>query len=97
LLDTHALLWWLAGDRALSPTARTAMVDASDAVFVSAATAWAITTRFRLGRLPCVSAIAATWALSSTHRGSSRYRYRSLTASEPAHWQDRYGTRSNAC
>ena len=28
-------------------------------MLVSAATAWEITTRFRLGKLPCVSAIAA--------------------------------------
>jgi PIN domain nuclease of toxin-antitoxin system len=35
------------------------MADASNAVFVSAATAWEIATRFRLGKLPCVSAIAA--------------------------------------
>jgi len=28
-------------------------------VFVSAATVWEVTTRFRLGKLPCVSAIAA--------------------------------------
>jgi hypothetical protein len=59
LLDTHALPWWLAGKRALSPTARTAIADESNAAFVSAATAWEITTRFRLGKLPCVSAIAA--------------------------------------
>src|SRR5271165_2787831 len=52
LLDTHALLWWLAGDRALSPITRTAIADESSAVVVSAATAWETTTRFRLGRLP---------------------------------------------
>ena len=35
------------------------MDDASNAVFVSVATAWEIATRFCLGKLPCVSAIAA--------------------------------------
>ena len=59
LLDTHAFLWWLAGDRATSPTARTAIADESNAVFVSAATAWEITTKFRLDKLPGVAAIAA--------------------------------------
>jgi len=40
LLDTHALLWWLADDPALSPTACTAIVDGPTRVFVSAASAW---------------------------------------------------------
>jgi len=51
LLDTHALLWWLAGDRRLSPAARAAIGDASAAVFVSAASSWEIATKVRLGKL----------------------------------------------
>jgi PIN domain nuclease of toxin-antitoxin system len=39
LLDTHALLWWLADDPALTPAARTAIRAAGTLVFVSAATA----------------------------------------------------------
>lgn len=52
LLDTHALLWWLAGDRKLSKKAKTRISDASQTVFVSAASVWEITTKFRIGRLP---------------------------------------------
>jgi PIN domain nuclease of toxin-antitoxin system len=52
LLDTHALLWWLAGDRRLSKAARTAIADERHTVFVSAASAWEITAKFRLGKLP---------------------------------------------
>jgi PIN domain nuclease of toxin-antitoxin system len=51
LLDTHALLWWLAGDEALSAPARAAIADDSNAVFVSAASLWEITTKNRLGKL----------------------------------------------
>ena len=40
LLDTHALLWWLADDPALSPAARTAIAAGQTQVFVSAASAW---------------------------------------------------------
>ena len=40
LLDTHAFLWWLGGDAALSVRAREAMADAANDVFVSAASAW---------------------------------------------------------
>ena len=57
LLDTHALLWWLAGDTALPPTARAAIADEANIVFVSAASAWEITTKHRIGKLPAVAAI----------------------------------------
>ena len=59
LLDTHAFLWWLAGDEALSVAAQTAIADESNDVFVSAASAWEITTKHRLGKLPGVAAIVA--------------------------------------
>lgn len=52
LLDTHALLWWLAGDDALSPRARKAIGAANNEVFVSAASAWEVATKARLGKLP---------------------------------------------
>jgi len=59
LLDTHAFLWWLAGDEALSVPARQAIADETNDVFVSAASAWEIATKHRLGKLPGVSAIVA--------------------------------------
>jgi PIN domain nuclease of toxin-antitoxin system len=59
LLDTHALLWWLAGDTSLSGKARAAIADDNNAVFVSAASVWEIATKHRLGKLPEIAAIAA--------------------------------------
>lgn len=59
LLDTHALLWWLAGDEALSDRAREAIADETNSIFISAASAWEITTKHRLGKLPGVSSIVA--------------------------------------
>lgn len=59
LLDTHAFLWWVAGDTALSPAARAAIADDGNPVFVSAASAWEIATKFRIGKLPGVAAIVA--------------------------------------
>ncbi len=58
LLDTHAFLWWLAGDASLSMQARTTIEDTGNAIFVSAASAWEIATKFRLGKLPGAAAIA---------------------------------------
>ena len=44
LLDTHAFLWWLEGNRQLSTNARSAISDDANDVVVSAATAWEIAT-----------------------------------------------------
>lgn len=52
LLDTHALLWWLAGDERLSIHARALIDDEHNEVLVSAASAWEISTKVRLGKLP---------------------------------------------
>ena len=58
LLDTHALLWWLAGDKRLSRKARGIIGDADHLVLVSAASAWEITTKYRLGKLPGAEVVA---------------------------------------
>jgi PIN domain nuclease of toxin-antitoxin system len=58
LLDTHALLWWLDGDRRLSQRARRLIGSDETTVLVSAASAWEICTKFRLGKLPGATAVA---------------------------------------
>jgi PIN domain nuclease of toxin-antitoxin system len=57
LLDTHAFLWFATGDEALSIAARKAITDASD-VFVSAASAWEVRTKYRLGKLASAAILA---------------------------------------
>lgn len=52
LLDTHTLLWWWTDDVQLSATARATIQDESNTVMVSAASAWEIATKYRLGKLP---------------------------------------------
>ncbi|MAE72152.1 MAG: PIN domain nuclease [Gemmatimonadetes bacterium] len=59
LLDTHALLWWLAGDERLTRVARTAISKLENQVLVSAASAWEICTKVRLGKLPGAVVLAA--------------------------------------
>ena len=51
LLDTHALLWWLADPAQLSAKADAAIGDPDHQVFVSAASAWELATKVRLGKL----------------------------------------------
>lgn len=53
LLDTHALLWWLADDAALSPAARAAIAAGRTHVFVSAASAWEMSIKSAQGKLDC--------------------------------------------
>jgi PIN domain nuclease of toxin-antitoxin system len=53
VLDTHALLWWLAEPERLSPAVYATLSDPGQPVFISAASAWEIATkRFKpVGRL----------------------------------------------
>ena len=51
LVDTHALLWWLTDDSALSPTAREALADPGHEPLVSAASVWEIAIKRSLGKL----------------------------------------------
>jgi PIN domain nuclease of toxin-antitoxin system len=52
------LLWWVFGDQALSRAARDAIGDGANEVFVSAASAWEITTKFRIGKLDHAAIVA---------------------------------------
>jgi len=51
LLDTHAVLWWLADDPALSSEARRAIGDAANDVCVSPVTPWEIAIKSSAGKL----------------------------------------------
>jgi PIN domain nuclease of toxin-antitoxin system len=58
LLDTHALIWWLAGDETLGRRAREAISDEANLVVVSAASAMEVATKFRIGKLPDAALLA---------------------------------------
>jgi PIN domain nuclease of toxin-antitoxin system len=59
LLDTHALLWWLADDPALARTAARIIADTKNTVVVSAASAWEIAIKVRLGKLPTAASLTS--------------------------------------
>jgi len=59
LLDTNALLWWLEGSRRLSRAAVDAIDDVANEVHISAASAWEISTKARLGKLRFTGSLAA--------------------------------------
>ncbi|MEL7396238.1 MAG: type II toxin-antitoxin system VapC family toxin [Pseudomonadota bacterium] len=52
LLDTHTLLWWHTSDPSLSKTARAALIDPDNTVYLSAASVWEIQIKTQLGKLP---------------------------------------------
>lgn len=50
LLDTHALVWWWTDDRRLTAAARAVIAAPDNIVLVSAASAWELATKHRLGK-----------------------------------------------
>jgi PIN domain nuclease of toxin-antitoxin system len=50
LLDTHALVWWVEGREKLSSKARETIQDDDTVVLVSAASAWELAIKARLGK-----------------------------------------------
>jgi PIN domain nuclease of toxin-antitoxin system len=51
LLDTHTLLWATLSHSSLSRRAATIIADTTNEIYVSAASAWEIATKVRLGKL----------------------------------------------
>lgn len=51
LLDTHAVLWWLATPEVIAPIAREAIADADNTVYVSAASIWEMGIKQQLQKL----------------------------------------------
>ena len=62
LIDTYALLWWLMDDPALPASARKHLARAGNTVLVSAASAWEIATKFRIGKLADAGELLADFA-----------------------------------
>lgn len=69
LLDTHALLWWTAGDDRLSRRAHDAVADEHNTIFVSAASAMEVATKFRIGKLDEAELLARDFEAAITKQG----------------------------
>lgn len=61
LLDTHVLLWALGAPHRLPATLRDRLADRRETLLVSAASAFEIATKHRLGRLPEASGLLASF------------------------------------
>jgi PIN domain nuclease of toxin-antitoxin system len=69
LLDTQALLLWLDGGARLSPRVRALIADRTNEVLVSAASAFEITTKHRLGKLPAATPLVLDFSEWTTRAG----------------------------
>jgi PIN domain nuclease of toxin-antitoxin system len=60
LLDTHAALWWLAGDERIGGVAARRLADESQQVLLSAAVVWEVAIKRDLGKLIAPDGFAST-------------------------------------
>jgi len=62
LLDTHVLLWSLSEPERLSESAQQVILNPENLLWVSAASAWEISTKHRLGKLPQAEILLQNYA-----------------------------------
>lgn len=61
LIDTHILLWWIFDDPKLDQDCRNIISNSNHKIFVSSASAWEISTKYRLGKLPEAKQLLANY------------------------------------
>ena len=62
LLDTHVLLWAVAEPGTLSSRARLLLTDGANTLLVSSASAWEVSIKHRLGRLPMAEVLLVSFS-----------------------------------
>jgi PIN domain nuclease of toxin-antitoxin system len=68
LLDTHALIWWLE-DRALTKTAKDAIGNSDNEIWVSVASAYEISFKVMLGKLPSCAPLIPKFSVTLLTEG----------------------------
>jgi PIN domain nuclease of toxin-antitoxin system len=71
LLDSHALVWAATDDPRLSEPSREALTSRANEILVSAASAWEIATKVRLGRFPEAAALVAEFEVTVRSLGAT--------------------------
>lgn len=61
LLDTHAVLWWWSAPSRLATRVLTLIKDPATTIVVSAASAWEVATKLRIGKLPDGERLTVEW------------------------------------
>ena len=86
LLDTHVLIWWDEGRR-IAAEARQA-IEAADAVYVSAASAWEVAIKTALGRLRPTRTVAEAVSDSGFLELPVTFRHAERVTGLPPHHRD---------
>ncbi len=71
LLDSHVFAWATDRPDRLSLAARAALSDPANTLVVSAASAWEVTTKYRLGRWPEAERLATQFAETAEALGAA--------------------------
>ena len=88
LLDTHVMLWAMTDDDRLSPAARD-MLQAADAVYISAASLWEIAIQAGLGKIQIeVSELARQLHLAGFQELPVTWQHTLKVGSLPNHHKD---------
>jgi PIN domain nuclease of toxin-antitoxin system len=87
LLDTHIFLWWRSNDRRLGSHIRNAIASA-DVVFVSAASAWEVEIKVRLGRLSIPDTLESGVEESGFEQLPILFSHAEASGTLPLHHQD---------
>jgi PIN domain nuclease of toxin-antitoxin system len=84
LLDTHTLLWATLSPSFLSREAAAIIADERNVIYVSAASAWEIATKVRLGELPGAEVVERDFLEVMDHAGTHCFRSMCRVRSAPA-------------
>lgn len=79
LLDTHTLLWAAFNQKKLSRRVRIILLSKQTVAMVSAASAWEIATKVRLGRMPEAQALEQDFIVTVQQAG---YEIREVTTAD---------------
>ena len=88
LLDTHALLWWMAEPQRLDGRAHEAIADPSNEVFVSSINAWEIAVKHALGKLQAPDNLEASIKKQGFTPLSLTFRHAEQAGTLPPHHGD---------
>lgn len=88
LLDTHVLLWWLAGDNRLSNKVIEIISNPSHLIFVSAATGWEIAIKKAIGKLESPDNLEEALKVNKFEPLAILFRHVVLAGELPLHHKD---------
>jgi PIN domain nuclease of toxin-antitoxin system len=88
LLDTHAALWWLAGDARFGTAAAAQVEDGTNQVLLSAAVVWEVAMKRSLGKLRSPDDLAGTLVEAGAQPLDVRIEHAAAVERLPWHHRD---------